>query len=155
MRKARGYQASDRTKYLRYITKIENYLLLVYGIRKIESKDIRVSFFDEETDEIYLQSGVSNPYKRLCHFLHEAGHAILFHRYGKLKYRTIYSFGYSNLKVKMSTKKYRIDVVREEVSAWEEGWELAQELSLRISREYYNTVIRGCLFSYIRWGAKI
>jgi hypothetical protein len=47
------------------------------------------------------------------------------------------------------TRKYRIDVLREEIAAWDEAERVAKSLNLNINLRDMREVRNSCLMSYI------
>ena len=49
---------------------------------------------------------------------------------------------------------YRVDTVREEFNAWDEGERLADQLELELDKKAYRKFGNTCLLSYIKWCTK-
>ena len=90
--------------------------------------------------------------KQLYAFLHECGHLLL----GKdeksytKKYPSsakMWEFN-SNKKLERS-KKYKVDVVSEEIDAWRKGKEIAKRLDIYVNDENYYSLMSECVYGYI------
>jgi len=77
--------------------------------------------------------------------LHEAGHVTL--RETKDKHLTRFS---NSIKNKNSIA-YRVDVVREEILAWEEGFEISKKLKFEIDFDDWLNYNKKHIFEYIKW----
>jgi hypothetical protein len=82
---------------------------------------------------------------QLYSMLHEAGHAIV--RTNE-EYQKIFPYG---KKDKNKSISRRVDVLREEVVAWEEGRELAKVLKIKLDTERWHKFVKKNLFDYVRW----
>ena len=101
-----------------------------------------------ELDKVITINSRQSPRTRLYTLLHEAGHFVLFeeHDAQKLFPDIIYQpFG------KRFTKANAIDVVRNEVMAWEEGRNLAFKLGIEIDDKRWNNMRKKCLYDYCKW----
>ena len=117
-----------------------------------EDMDVPV-VFDRDEPNAYWHNGhgtVSVSTKQtkrlqLYSLLHEAGHAIIREKedydvrlpYGKLH--------------KNKSISRRIDVLREEVLAWECGRELAYDLGINLDNRLWHNFVKKNLFDYVRW----
>ncbi len=77
--------------------------------------------------------------------LHEAGHAIL--RAGEF-YDERFPYGDKHHNKSIAR---RIDVLREEVMAWDEGEKLAFSLGIKLDLKLWHNFIKKNLFDYVRW----
>ena len=83
------------------------------------------------------------PKSRLYSLLHEAGHV-------RLRNREHMRFvGYLNVGVK--NLRERIDILHEEFLAWDEGYQISEELNLNISRSNWKQFSQKNLYDYISW----
>ena len=82
---------------------------------------------------------------QLYSMLHEAGHAVL--RTNK-EYHKVFPYG---KKHKNKSISRRVDVLREEVVAWEEGRELARVLKIKLDNGRWHNFVKKNLFDYVRW----
>ena len=69
---------------------------------------------------------------------------------GKLPDQLEIKFPYGQ-KHKNKSISRRVDVIREEVMAWEEGRELATDLGIDIDEKLWHNFIKKNLFDYVRW----
>lgn len=88
--------------------------------------------------------------KLLFALLHEAGHAILSHdrNFHKSRYPSKH---HEDPHIDM----WLHDLIKEEYDAWEEGFQLAQRLSIDIDIDKYETLAEECLNSYRGFATKI
>ena len=117
-----------------------------------EEMDIDVIFGCDETNAFWKgeTSGISISTKQskrlqLFSILHEAGHAII---RSNAKYQEFFPFG-ENRKSKSISR--RVDVMREEVMAWEEGRELAFALGIELDLKLWHNFVKKNLFDYVKW----
>ena len=82
---------------------------------------------------------------QLYTILHEAGHAILC---SKPDYDIRFPYG---RKQKNKSISRRIDVLREEVLAWECGYELAINLGIELDQKLWHNFVKKNLFDYVKW----
>ena len=101
-----------------------------------------------ELDRVITINSRQSPQTRLYTLLHEAGHFVLFEERDsqKLFPNIIYQpFG------KRFTQANAIDVIRNEVMAWEEGRNLAFQLGIEIDDKRWNSMRKKCLYDYCKW----
>lgn len=86
----------------------------------------------------------------LYSILHEAGHISLFSRPG---YIEKYSDGYIRLAEGKNTKSllHRMDVLAEELAAWDEGETIARELKIELDNQGYKSERNRSLKTYVMW----
>ena len=77
--------------------------------------------------------------------LHEAGHAIL--RAGEF-YDERFPYGEKHQNKSIAR---RVDVIREEVMAWDEGEKLAFSLGITLDLKLWHNFVKKNLFDYVRW----
>lgn len=89
----------------------------------------------------------------LYSILHEAGHISLFSKPG---YIEKYSDGYIRLAQGKNTKSllHRMDVLAEELAAWDEGEEIAKGLSIEFDSSGYKAERNRSMKTYVEWVAK-
>jgi|5_EtaG_2_1085323.scaffolds.fasta_scaffold11277_3 hypothetical protein len=127
------------------IDSVEIYLIEEFGVDVI--------FGDDEANAYWKPNGHpcvsinTNQRKRLQLYtiLHEAGHVIIRERE---EYETLYPYGQQD---KSKTISRRVDVIREEVAAWDEGEKLAQRLGIELDRRLYHNFYKKHLFEYVKW----
>ena len=119
----------------------------------VEELDINVILGDDEPNAYWKPNGhacvsvSTNQRKRLQLYsiLHEAGHAII---RAKERYNTLYPYG---RKEKSKTISRRVDVLREEVAAWDEGEKLAMKLGVKLDHRLWHNFYKKHLFEYVKW----
>ena len=135
----------DDERYQQDIDAVEIFL--------VEELDVNVILSDDEPNAFWQPNGHAcvsvntNQRKRLQLYsiLHEAGHAII---RARERYSTLYPYG---RKEKSKTISRRVDVVREEVVAWDEGEKLAMKLGIKLDHHLWHNFYKKHLFEYIKW----
>mgnify|MGYP003655873694 CR=1 FL=1 len=133
---------------------LSNYQDDISAVLHFLEEDLDVSVvFDSDELNAYWHNGrgtvsVSTKQSRrlqLYSILHEAGHAVIREREG---YEAIFPYGkkYENKSIAR-----RVDVIREEVMAWEEGRKLAIQLGIDIDIKLWHNFVKKNLFDYVRW----
>lgn len=84
--------------------------------------------------------GRGSPRTRLYMLLHECGHALIDSGQGYLAHFT--------------PESERLDIVAEEIEAWNRGRRLAYRLGLRIDAAAFRRLRKRCLRSYVVWAAE-
>ncbi len=113
------------------------------------NEDVAVEYSSEPGNFYYYDDGLISIYNRqatlskLYSLLHEAGHHIV---------------RKNNSKWNISpdkTKSFKVDVVREEVLAWETAASVARYLNIwsGIDKEHWNKFLKEQLHDYICWAA--
>lgn len=82
---------------------------------------------------------------QLYTLLHEAGHAVI---RSKEDYEIRFPYGKQHKNKSISR---RVDVLREEVMAWECGHELAADLGIEVDQKLWHNFAKKNLFDYVRW----
>ncbi len=118
----------------------------------VEDLDVTVIFDNNEPNAYWVDdSGAVSVSTRqskrlqLYTILHEAGHAIL---RSDENYEDRFPYG---KKPDNKSIARRIDVLREEVMAWEEGGKLAYSLGIKLDLRLWHNFIKKNLFDYVRW----
>jgi len=124
--------------------------VLLYFLQ--EELDIDVIFADDEPNAYWRNGSTSisistkqSKRLQLYSMLHEAGHAVI---RSNQRYEEVYPYGHKN---KNKSIARRIDVLREEVVAWEEGRELAHALKIQLDPKLWHNFVKKNLFDYVRW----
>ena len=118
-----------------YLASVEIYLSEVY--------DVVVDYDPLGLDEYWIDDRVitinslKNKEHQLFVLLHEAGHVIL---------RSQENFD----KMFPGIKTSRVEVLKEEIMAWEEARKLSEKLSIDLG-EKWNTHVRQAIMKYVRW----
>jgi hypothetical protein len=134
---------------IRQINIIESYL---YGTHAVQ-----VEYLRDEKDVYYPSlnrveiNSRQNYHSRLHSLLHEAGHVII----RSEKKQNQFEDRFPDMKIAGGYTRgnisHRIDVLREEVLAWEEGEKLATYLGLELDKKKWATHRRAALKSYVEW----
>ena len=131
-------------EYQEDINAVEGYLIDILDA---------VVIFAEDEPNAYWRNGyptvsicTKQPKRlQLYTLLHEAGHAII-----RSKENYDIKFPYGNQHKNKSISR-RVDVLREEVMAWESGHKLAADLGLSIDQKLWHNFVKKNLFDYVRW----
>lgn len=99
---------------------------------------------------LIVVEAVQNPLTTLFIALHEVGHLLL-DVPGVADVRFPHGYEAKNRR----TRRHRIDVVAEEISAWDEGWRFGTSMSLLLptDREAFDRVKYRSVATYIKWAA--
>jgi hypothetical protein len=109
---------------------------------------------DITTDGIYLPTErkivvrtATKTYGRIITtLLHEAGHAELMCLYSR-KYHVFFSNSYNREEQKIKSKNSRIDLLREEIAAWDRGYQISNKLRLNIPWQSYSKHYREAIYT--------
>ncbi len=128
---------------------IESYLYATHGVQ--------VEYLRDEKDVYYHNlakieiNSRQNYHSRLHSLLHEAGHVII----RSEKKQNQFEDRFPDMKTPGSYTRgnigHRIDVLREEVLAWEEGEKLATYLGFELDKTKWARHRRSALKSYVEW----
>jgi len=130
--------------YQEDINAVEGYL--------VDTLDAVVIFAEDEPNA-YWRNGhptvsiCTKQAKRLQLYtiLHEAGHAII---RSKEDYEIKFPYGRQHSNKSISR---RVDVMREEVLAWETGRDLATKLGIELDPKLWHNFVKKNLFDYVAW----
>lgn len=94
---------------------------------------------------------------QLIALLHEIGHICL-HDKDPAEYMRRFGYGWAwdikkNRKLK-SRHIHRMQILEEEIAAWDVGWRLASELKLQVDLHLWNQIKYVCLASYAGWSKR-
>jgi len=90
--------------------------------------------------------------KQLYAFLHECGHLLLGKdekNYTKKYPSSAKMWQFNSNKRLERSKKYKVDVVSEEIDAWRKGKEIAKRLDIHVNDENYYSFMSECVYGYI------
>jgi len=87
----------------------------------------------------------SNLKVQLNALLHEAGHVIVRQNQQEHKKK------FPGIYLQRETKKMKIDILREEVLAWEEGLKIAKLLKIAIEEKTFDKHRHSALSGYVEW----
>ena len=128
---------------------VEQYLLfrfrvhVVYG--KQESSGYHTNGHQAQEDDFITIDTSKSKESQLYALLHEAGHVLL-RSDGDVHRRR-----FPKSEHKRTTIRHRIDVLREEVVAWERARALATELRVNIHEEKWHRQRSSALMKYVKW----
>jgi hypothetical protein len=112
---------------------------------KIEDDD--ESFYDTKNQVIHLNRRES-PKTQYYIVLHELGHHLV---RTNPNFSNLYPNSKSGICESVKTQKNRLDVVREEVSAWEHVYKIAEENSFEMDYAHYSSLMFQSLSNYFIW----
>lgn len=131
-----------------YINRVEGYLLDKYEVEVIYDCDIADAYY-ESARCIEINNRQNYP-SRLHSLLHEAGHVSL-----RKKENKAFSSDFPFLRIGGSQvrgdKRHRIDVIREEVLAWEAGLSTATQLGIDVDIKLWSKHRQKALITYMEW----
>ena len=102
-----------------------------------EQKTININFNKNDVHIIYS-------------ILHECGHLVVFNRHS-------YEREFSNLIVSednkrvLRTNRYKYELLKDEMLAWESGLKLAERLKIKVDQDDYYLYASKCFMSYVKW----
>ena len=123
---------------------VTDFLSEELGIDVIFGLEEPNAYWQEDIGAISISTKQSKRLQ-LYTMLHEAGHAII--RSGD-NYNS--RFPYGNRFDNKSIAR-RVDVIREEVMAWDEGEKLAFSLGIKLDFKLWHNFIKKNIFDYVRW----
>lgn len=124
--------SAKRQKIEEYLRRVESYLYQQHSVEVEYSQECKNSYY-HDISKIEINSR-QNYNSRLNSLLHEAGHAII---------RSNGSF--------MREDFNQIDLLREEVLAWEEASTLADHLLIELDKKLFARHRSAALKTYIEW----
>ena len=142
-----------KKKYDRVVNTITSYLKKKHKVSVVfvssPCKDIDIA-----TDGIYypterkivVRTATKTYNKIITTLLHEAGHAELMCLHSR-KYYIYFSNSYSREEEKIKSKNSRIDLLREEIAAWDRGYEISNRLKLNIPWQSYSKHYREAIYT--------
>jgi hypothetical protein len=92
--------------------------------------------------------------KQLYSLLHECGHILVQSnetRYNKKFPAQAKRNCYLSHRQLEKSRKYKVDVISEEIEAWERGKSLANRLGIYIDEDKFNEIKVACIFTYVEW----
>ena len=117
----------------------------------LDKHNVNVVFGKDECDAYYCDAGCigistrhSKEIQLFC-LLHEAGHHVY-----RLKMGIVGKSFDSKKSFKTISK--RVDVIAEEIHAWEHGFELAKEIGIDINIKKWERYSKKQIYDYVKWG---
>jgi len=149
--KQQGKSDSHRENYKEYIERIVAFLQLEYNIDVVFERDGETAFFHERRgivpgDFIVVNNRVTRQ-RQLYLLLHEAGHVLLrtCEKDHKRRYPAAVLTG------QRATRAHKIDILREEVMAWETGRDIAADFQVPIDDSVWHSMMTSALYKYLEW----
>lgn len=132
-------------EYIEDILAVEAYLQEELGVDVTFGEDEPNAFWEDSCEGFVSINTKQSKRLQLYSLLHEAGHAII---RSKENYDKLYPYG---KKYKNKSISRRIDVLREEIEAWNEGERLSQRLSIVLDYSLWHNFMKKNLFEYSKW----
>ena len=133
----------ERLRIEKALTKVCQWTEKAHGVT-VSFGFSEVNQFDPDSKTISICTR-SNLRDRLNTLLHECGHLVL--RSDKKAFLK----RFPDIRDGRTGKEFRLDILREEVLAWEKGLEVAKELRIKIDTFWYRRHLQVPLWSYIEW----
>jgi len=136
----------EREKIRHQIDDLEFYL--------IDKQNITVVFgYDEENclvDNAFITINTRQNLRYQLHsLLHEAGHVML------RKNKNHFQKKFPGISRKSNSISYRLDRLKEEITAWERGKSIAKRLDIDIDEKWWNRHSNKCIHDYVKWAADV
>jgi len=137
------------TKQVKRFTKdfdrVVNWVKLWHGV-SVEIVSRKETQYDPEERKIFIEKKLDLRH-RLYYLLHEVGHVVFDSQGSEYEKKFVKTWNGRAARGKQA----RVEVLREEVLAWEFGSNVAEQLGIEIDYKFYNRYITKNLFSYICW----
>ena len=146
---AKNAKRTSNDNHKANLSTLENYLLFRFRIHVIYGRDESTGYHTnghqaQEDDFITIDSRKGKE-AQLYALLHEAGHVILRDN-GEVHRRR-----FPMTERKRPTQGHKIDVLREEVVAWERARSLADEMRIEVHEEKWHRQRSRALMEYVKW----
>ena len=141
---------SERDEVKSNISKIVVWLEEKYGIGVIfDSAGDNCFYYDDfNKDDNFIEINTRQSFcYQLFTLLHEAAHVLI--RKNMKDYRKRFSQDYNK-----RDKFFKVDVLREEVLAWEKAMQIAKQKDIQLNEEKFYKFMRNRLHGYAVWCAK-
>lgn len=132
-----------------HFERIERFLLEEYNIEVVYDHNTSDAYYDSA--RIIEINNRQNIPSRLHSLLHEAGHACLRNEKRRVSFGANFPFMRKHGSSKRGDKNHRVDVVREEVLAWERAYEVAVQLGIDIDQDLWCKHRKDSLITYMEW----
>lgn len=141
----------ENSKIHEYIDRIIVFLDIEYGLPVVFERNGETALFHAkrsivEGDFIIVDNRVTLE-RQLYLLLHETGHVLL--RECEVEHERRYPAAV--LKGKRVTRAHKIDILREEVMAWEKGLEIASDFQIPINDKLWHSMVTSALYKYLQW----
>lgn len=123
---------------------LTNFLSQEYNIDILFDKDEEDAYY-HDVKCIGICTRHSKEVQLFC-LLHEAGHFLI-------RRRRNFPIKYRDTDSNKKTSK-TVDVIREEINAWEEGERLAKKLRITLDEGRWTSYWKKQVYEYILWGAE-
>tara|TARA_R100001015_G_C4629454_1_gene190335 strand:- start:1799 stop:2188 length:390 start_codon:yes stop_codon:yes gene_type:complete len=118
-----------------YLESVESYLMDIHGV----AVDFDPMGMDEYwiNDRVITINDVKSQEKQLFVLLHEAGHVIL---RDNPEFKDMFP----------DSETSKVEILKEEIMAWEEARKLAKKLQIPLSKEW-QVHVRRAIMKYVHW----
>lgn len=144
----------DNSIIKKSLDKIESFLYHKYNVGVVYLRDEADTYY-QNLERVEINSR-QNFKSRLHSLLHEAGHVVL--RNGGHRGEGTFCGRFPNMNTvnrdRYANMAHRVDVLREEVLAWEEAEKIAIDLSIELDKDLWNKHRYSALASYVNWAVK-
>ena len=147
----RKEDSESSVDYKEYIDRVRSFLEIEYDLQVVFEQDGETALFHERRgiipgDFIVVNNRVTRQ-RQLYLLLHEAGHVLL--RECEREHKRRYPAAVINSK--RATRAHKIDILREEVMAWEKGREIASDFQVPIDDSVWHSMVTSALYKYLEW----
>ena len=151
MKTAANATKNERSDIKEYIDRVVVFLDIEYKLPVVFERDGETALFHAKRgivdgDFIVVDNRVTLE-KQLYLLLHETGHVLL--RECEIDHER--RFPAAVLKGKRVTRAHKIDILREEVMAWEKGREIASDFQIPIDDKLWHSMVTNALNKYLKW----
>ena len=128
-----------------YLASVEHFAVDHYSASVFFEPDVSNAIWETDDDPHITINSKQNKRIQLYTLLHEVGHASL---RAEDNYQNNYPYG---KKRKNKSVSRRVDVLRGEVAAWDEGRKIAEFLKIPIDDHLWHNFHKKHLFEYVKW----
>lgn len=151
MKTVKSAAKKEKSDIREYIDRIIVFLDIEYGLPVVFEHDGETALFHSKRsiipgDFIVVDNRVTLE-RQLYMLLHESGHVLL--RECEAEHTRRYPAAVPT--AHKPTRAHKIDILREEVMAWEKGLELASDFQIPIDDKLWHSMITSALHKYLKW----
>ena len=144
-------KSSTSETHKEYIERVTSFLEIEYDLHVVFERDGETALFHERRgivpgDFIVVNNRVTRQ-RQLYLLLHEAGHVLL--RECEREHKRRYPAAV--IGNRRPTRAHKIDILREEVMAWEKGREIASDFQIPIDDSIWHSMVTSALYKYLEW----
>jgi len=137
-----------------HIERIRAFLEIEYDMSVIFERDGETALFHDRRgivpgDFIIINNRVKLQ-KQLYMLLHEAGHVML--RESETEHER--RFPAALINTRRFSRAHKVDILREEVLAWEKGLEVAADFQIPVDDKLWHSMVTSALYKYLEWSKR-